>query len=553
MSSEDILDKGQDISKKKKRSFGRQCAAYGCYSYFYNSDGSQTGLHFFAFPKSNPEKRRWCSLIKRIDGMDGFKVSSSTFLCEKHFTSADIKRNPNHWRLVPGAVPSLNLVAGTVTSTGVKCKARKPPSARFEIFPSSSQDTSLQFSSFVGEIDAELGSHFEEDLSTSTVSTSTQTYFSFVNSPTYLPTDFEKMENEIMDSFIKSDTLQSQSQELSAKVIELENQVEQLELQLARIKLSLFSIEKLKSDSSATKFYTGFPNFPTLMSTFEYFEPKVLQMQYWRGNKSSQSSDVHHSKSSRGPKRSLTHLEEFILVLMRLKVGLFIDDLAGRFGISSSQVSKIFTTRICFLYHELPLLFKPPSQEVVRQAMPAQFKDLPTTRLIIDCTEIFAEVPSSMKAQSQTWSEYKHHNTWKVLIGISPSGLITFVSKLWSGKVSDKEITLKSGVLALLEDGDNLMADRGFDVKNILPPGVTLNIPPFKGTRAQLTANETEETARIASVRIHVERAIGRVKNYHILDGVLPLSLHSTANQIVTVCCLLTNFLSILVEPYDNK
>ena len=67
------------------------------------------------------------------------------------------------------------------------------------------------------------------------------------------------------------------------------------------------------------------------------------------------------------------------------------------------------------------------------------------------------------------------------------------------------------------------MADCGFDIRDILPHGVTLNIPPFKGTRAQLSAEETEETARIASVGIHVERAIGRVKNHHILDGVLPL------------------------------
>ena len=110
-----------------------------------------------------------------------------------------------------------------------------------------------------------------------------------------------------MDSFIKSDTLQSQSQELSAKVFELENQVEQLELQLARVKLPLFSIEKLKSDSSA-KFYTGFPN------------------------------------------------------------------LKG----------------------------------------------------------IFTGVLSSIKAQSQAWSENKQNNTWKVLIGISSSGLIAFVSKLCS-------------------------------------------------------------------------------------------------------------------------
>ena len=71
----------------------------------------------------------------------------------------------------------------------------------------------------------------------------------------------------------------------------------------------------------------------------------------------------------------------------------------------------------------------------------------------------FIEVPSSMKTQHQTWSEYKHHNTWKALIGISPNGAITFVSKLWSGCVSDKEIAQKCGVLALVELGDKIMAD----------------------------------------------------------------------------------------------
>ncbi len=185
--------------------------------------------------------------------------------------------------------------------------------------------------------------------------------------------------------------------------------------------------------------------------------------------------------------------------------------------------------------------------------MPKEFKIYPSTRVIIDCTEIFIEVPSSMKAQSQTWSEYKHHNTWKALVGISPTGAITYVSKLWSGRVSDKEITEKCGILSLLEPGDNVMADRGFDITDILPIGVTLNIPPFKGTRAQLTPQESEETARIAAVRIHVERAIGRVKNFHILDGVLPLTLYPVSNQIFTVCCLLTNFLPFLVMPSAHE
>ena len=96
------------------------------------------------------------------------------------------------------------------------------------------------------------------------------------------------------------------------------------------------------------------------------------------------------------------------------------------------------------------------------------------------------------------------------------------------------------------------MADRGFDIKKILPSVVTLNIPHFKGRCNQLTPKETEETAQTASVRIQVERAIGRVKSYHILDGILPLSLYPVANQIFTVCCYLTNFLPFLVKP-SNK
>lgn len=90
------------------------------------------------------------------------------------------------------------------------------------------------------------------------------------------------------------------------------------------------------------------------------------------------------------------------------------------------------------------------------------------------------EVPSSMLAQSQTWSNYKHHNTFKVLVGISPNGQVIFVSKLWGGRVSDRFITEKSEFLQYLKPGDTVMADCGFEITSILPPGVGLNIPPFK-------------------------------------------------------------------------
>ena len=51
----------------------------------------------------------------------------------------------------------------------------------------------------------------------------------------------------------------------------------------------------------------------------------------------------------------------------------------------------------------------------------------------------------------------------------------------------------------------------------------------------------------IASLRIYVERAIGRMKQYKILTGVFPLKMARISNQIVTVCSYLSNFHPALV------
>ena len=65
--------------------------------------------------------------------------------------------------------------------------------------------------------------------------------------------------------------------------------------------------------------------------------------------------------------------------------------------------------------------------------MPDEFAEFATTRIILDSTEIFIQCPSAMLVQSETWSDYKHHNTWKQLVGITPNGQVTFLSDLWGG------------------------------------------------------------------------------------------------------------------------
>ena len=173
--------------------------------------------------------------------------------------------------------------------------------------------------------------------------------------------------------------------------------------------------------------------------------------------------------------------------------------------------------------------------------MPDCFKKFPNTRIILDCTEFFIEIPSSLVNQTLTYSSYKSHNTFKLLVGISPTGVVTFLSKLWGGNASDMQIVKESGLLDLLEKGDSVMADKGFLIQDLLDPlGVTLNMPLKRDSNRQLSRQEVEQTRRIAAVRIHVERKIEQIKNFRILQGVIPATWHN-ANNIVLICAALSN------------
>ena len=196
---------------------------------------------------------------------------------------------------------------------------------------------------------------------------------------------------------------------------------------------------------------------------------------------------------------------------------------------------------------ELPLW---PPKELVKTNMPKEFKtSYPTTRVILDATEIYIEQPHLPELQQMTFSNYKNDNTFKALVGISPDRVVTFVSSLFPGSISDKSLTRKSGVLDLSEEGDSVMADRGFEIEeDLVLIGARLNITPFLRGKSQLTENELVVTRRIASLRIHVESAMERIKNFHIFDKNIPVSLTDIANRILFVCCVLTNFQPPLVK-----
>jgi len=184
-----------------------------------------------------------------------------------------------------------------------------------------------------------------------------------------------------------------------------------------------------------------------------------------------------------------------------------------------------------------------PSREVIDKTMPKDFKKkYSATRVIIDCTEVRCQMPSSLHLNGELFSNYKHHTTLIGLIGISPGGAITFISQLYTGSISEREVVVRSGLLDLpLNENDSIMADKGFSTQELLPLGVSLNIPPFFGSSSQMPAEDVIFTQEIASLRMHVERAIIKIKNFHIWDGVVPLHQFGVVNQMWAVCAILCN------------
>ncbi|KAL6491382.1 hypothetical protein MHYP_G00017270 [Metynnis hypsauchen] len=162
------------------------------------------------------------------------------------------------------------------------------------------------------------------------------------------------------------------------------------------------------------------------------------------------------------------------------------------------------------------------------------------------------QVPHCSSAKSEVFSTYKSHCTFKGLIGIAPHGAVTFVSSLYQGAISDKEILKQSGIVALLAPSMAIMVDKGFFVEDCVPCKV--HIPTFLSKRAQLSRSEIRTTQSIARLRVHVERVIRRVKEHKIFSTVIPLSITGSINQIFTVACLLVNYQNgPLVKAWANN
>lgn len=272
--------------------------------------------------------------------------------------------------------------------------------------------------------------------------------------------------------------------------------IESLEFECQQLRGDTFALkEKLKpsdleqstsENSDKLKTFTGLPNYKVFMAMIDLVTPLLKDT------------------------ANITIFHQLLLALMRIRLNLPIAFLSYLFGVHMSTISRVFSNVINILNDNLvPVCVVWPDRNDVQTSLPMCFR-----KSFKHCMSLSIRLSKDLKARAQTYSQYKSHNTIKYLIGITPQGIISFISKGWGGRSTDAHITANSGFLDNLLPGDLILADRGFRIQEQVGLYCArVETPAFTRGKKQLGAVELEDSRKLAAVRIHVERVIGQARS----------------------------------------
>ncbi|KAG8181591.1 hypothetical protein JTE90_013553 [Oedothorax gibbosus] len=242
---------------------------------------------------------------------------------------------------------------------------------------------------------------------------------------------------------------------------------------------------------------------------------------------------------------TLSIIQQYTLFLLRLKSGITLDFLAYLFEISAETACKTFDKVVDVVYKKLQGVSIWPTKEQILEIMPSDFKVIcPECRIIIDCVKFYISKPTKrVEKHLAALSQYKDHNILKALVGIAPSGRIIYISHLWGDSISDEEIFKGSVLPQLLEKGDVVIADGEFKIEDELKEiGVGLIRPVFLKDGIQFRTLEGTEKKGVSSLRVHIERAISRIKKFKYFDDALSYSPLHNLNEAFYITAFLSNF-----------
>ena len=501
----------------------RSCCAVGC----KNRHSSESDIVFYRFPVDPDRRNRWVAAIKR----ESWEPTEYSFVCSVHFVSGRKSQDPLSPDFVPSIFDHVGSPAKRKRARDLKKYTFRKRLLKKRILMVKEHERKKQ------EIEEkERRAKEEQALSELKARESAaNALLELAASGECTADDSGLGEYGLGESTPPSvfpESTNVQTDMTASDIQQLEDNCQKLTEKYAIAEKYLLTEKGFRcNDEQFVKFYTGLPSYNRLKAVFDLASGTFLEK---------------HENSS------LSLFQQFILTLIKLRLNLRDQDLGFRFNVCQSTVSRVFHKWIDILYIRLKPTIQWPTRESVAKTMPIEFRrNFSRCICIIDCFEVFCERPSDQMARAQTFSNYKHHNTVKFLIAITPQGVVLYISKGWGGRVSDKYLTENCGLLNYLEPGDIILADRGFTVQDSV--GICcaeVKTPPFTKGKKQLSQPEVDTARQLSRVRIHVERVIGAIRQkYSILESMLNINMimcDSTTNvslidKIVVVCAALYN------------
>ncbi|XP_047992251.1 uncharacterized protein LOC125230974 [Leguminivora glycinivorella] len=241
-----------------------------------------------------------------------------------------------------------------------------------------------------------------------------------------------------------------------------------------------------------------------------------------------------------------------IVTLFKIEKNCSLIEIGNQFKIPSSENTKMFVEGIEYLANFFQNLIYLPAPELIEAQLPHEFKvQYPNVQCILHTFQIEMRTPTNALRQAQTWSHDKYGNTLKYLIGCTPNGLVTFVSKGYGGGISDKDILKKSKLTDDLPHNATIMVQwhkKCFvGAEDYLKPiGVRL-IRPNDLCTTEPTPEQTVEAEAIKSFRVHLKRMTKQLRQFEMLLEVKSKYV-KYMDQILIIACGLVNLQATLTN-----